>query len=211
MSALSRWWDRVCDRIETALGIPDEAGLRPAARSHQLEGKEGLTIPGLMREPSAVDGWGRGDLVEGSITITDEEAERRKEPASLTDPIIVIKGSSCGPTELPDRLSELVLENFLDGATAETVVRPEDDHVPTEEEHDMGSDKSLNPTWLASVEQRPATCKSCSAAIFWGRTTNGKRVPVDAVPVGGKYISHFATCPNAEKHRVKTKGGGLTP
>ena len=71
-------------------------------------------------------------------------------------------------------------------------------------------------------------CKSCGAAIRWYRTPAGKRMPVDAepasdgnlvilagvvqpiqadlfrgIPSGPRYISHFATCPNARKHRRK--------
>lgn len=74
-------------------------------------------------------------------------------------------------------------------------------------------------------------CRSCEAPIIWTVTTNGKRMPVDVDPVtapaGGftldededppiarfeavdrdrifkpvLYISHFATCPNANMHR----------
>lgn len=39
-------------------------------------------------------------------------------------------------------------------------------------------------------------CRSCAAAIFWIVTAHGKHMPVD--PDG---TSHFATCPNAAKHR----------
>jgi hypothetical protein len=71
-------------------------------------------------------------------------------------------------------------------------------------------------------------CRSCQAEIVWAVTENGKRVPLDAVPaerpsglfklvprvsdptplavsVSGErvYLSHFATCPNAEQHRRK--------
>jgi len=67
-----------------------------------------------------------------------------------------------------------------------------------------------------------ARCSSCGARIVWTRTRNG-RMPVDWIPsdrgnvelrfdghdiearvgaVGpGKYVSHFATCPQASKHR----------
>jgi hypothetical protein len=66
-----------------------------------------------------------------------------------------------------------------------------------------------------------ATCASCGAAIIWTITEAGKRMPVDAVPAGkvtvlvrdphggstpisksrDHYVSHFATCPNAQQHR----------
>ena len=73
-------------------------------------------------------------------------------------------------------------------------------------------------------------CKSCGAEIKWILTQSGKKMPVDAKPVpyradpGGSlslvtmngrvergvldldsdqagYVSHFATCPNANEHR----------
>lgn len=71
------------------------------------------------------------------------------------------------------------------------------------------------------------TCKSCGAPIRWAQTVNGKAIPLDRHPVTGgnivlsrktgkelayvmpdgdetaelRYVSHFATCPNAEEHR----------
>lgn len=42
----------------------------------------------------------------------------------------------------------------------------------------------------------PANCRSCGARVFWIKTVAGKNMPVD--PDG---TSHFATCPNAAKHR----------
>lgn len=61
-------------------------------------------------------------------------------------------------------------------------------------------------------------CKSCKANIMWGKTTNGKAVPLDTKPknvyvlLNGDtnvyslecgYESHFATCPDALKFRKK--------
>jgi len=68
-----------------------------------------------------------------------------------------------------------------------------------------------------------STCHSCHAPIVWAVTTKGKRMPLDDPPstkgtfviVDGiarkpdpagavpflMYTSHFATCPNAERHR----------
>lgn len=68
-------------------------------------------------------------------------------------------------------------------------------------------------------------CRSCAAEITWARTTTGRRIPLDAVPVAGGnielhdgiahvasqavlsidplYVSHFATCPDANEHRAK--------
>ena len=73
------------------------------------------------------------------------------------------------------------------------------------------------------------TCRSCGSAIVWVEMESGKKMPLDAEPVafvgnvltndkatgrvlskeqiavlppGSKlYRSHFATCPNANKHR----------
>ena len=58
-------------------------------------------------------------------------------------------------------------------------------------------------------------CKSCGAPIVWGVTGNDKNVPLDPpekryvfVPGRGllvelveTWLSHFATCPNADQHR----------
>lgn len=74
-----------------------------------------------------------------------------------------------------------------------------------------------------------STCKSCGARIAWVRTENGKNMPVDAEPerrvvvvvravgpdlpdeevarVVDTFKSHFATCPNADRHRTKAKAG----
>jgi len=57
--------------------------------------------------------------------------------------------------------------------------------------------------------RRAANCRSCGASIFWFRTSKDKAMPVDAETVGAddatldlsKHRSHFATCPNAAKHR----------
>lgn len=67
-------------------------------------------------------------------------------------------------------------------------------------------------------------CRSCGAKIIWSVTEAGKRMPVDAEPAGKvtvlvrnpedpatpfskvreHFVSHFATCPNAQSHRKKT-------
>lgn len=59
------------------------------------------------------------------------------------------------------------------------------------------------------IEGRERACRSCSASIIWLRTRAGKKMPVDAATVTGsetmfeygKHVSHFSTCPNANKHR----------
>lgn len=61
-----------------------------------------------------------------------------------------------------------------------------------------------------------AECHSCGAPILWARTTAGKLLPLDRCPRSDGYIlrempdgstlmyvSHFATCHNADKHRRK--------
>ncbi len=65
-----------------------------------------------------------------------------------------------------------------------------------------------------------AKCRSCGAYIVWLKTKAGKTMPVDAdsvddadAPVGAGekplfdanagHVSHFATCPNADKHRKR--------
>lgn len=53
-------------------------------------------------------------------------------------------------------------------------------------------------------------CKSCGAAIVWGKAAAGKAIPLDpavlsVVTEAGEVvrgrISHFATCPDAAQHR----------
>ena len=73
-----------------------------------------------------------------------------------------------------------------------------------------------------------SACRSCGAPIKWARTPKGRRIPLDPDPVpdgnivlrggvahvdgpaaggffddgaGERYVSHFATCPNARSHR----------
>jgi len=55
-----------------------------------------------------------------------------------------------------------------------------------------------------------AECRSCGAPIVWVKTQAKKSMPVDAHTYDAedglafnhkKHVSHFATCPNADKHR----------
>jgi hypothetical protein len=63
-------------------------------------------------------------------------------------------------------------------------------------------------------------CRSCGAELLWVQLASGKRMPLDVgsmeqrfivsgatEPMSGSarrtYLSHFATCPNAEQHRKK--------
>jgi hypothetical protein len=64
-------------------------------------------------------------------------------------------------------------------------------------------------------ERRIRRCSSCNAKIIWFKTEAGRNMPVDADTVEPdddveeldleRHTSHFATCPNADKHR-RTKG-----
>ena len=71
-------------------------------------------------------------------------------------------------------------------------------------------------------------CRSCDAPIEWAITTKGSHIPLDPEPTPAgnlvlidgiarhptlgedvpylQYISHFVTCPDAERFRRKTKG-----
>jgi hypothetical protein len=57
-------------------------------------------------------------------------------------------------------------------------------------------------------------CKSCGAEIIWAKTAKGKKMPFDAIPkkvwvvthlgdafLSDSYTPHWATCPDANKHR----------
>ena len=61
----------------------------------------------------------------------------------------------------------------------------------------------------AAHEARIRRCRSCNAPIIWFKTAEGRNMPVDADTVEAgdtemdltRHKSHFATCPNADKHR----------
>lgn len=54
-------------------------------------------------------------------------------------------------------------------------------------------------------------CRSCRKLVVWFNTPKGKKMPVDAETTQpndradqldlARHTSHFATCPDAEKHR----------
>lgn len=68
-----------------------------------------------------------------------------------------------------------------------------------------------------------SACRSCNATIRWERTAAGKPIPLDPEPrpdgnlcirddgrvvsdhgfpaSAPRYVTHFATCPNANQHR----------
>ena len=76
----------------------------------------------------------------------------------------------------------------------------------------------------AHLADRVHACRSCGAPIMWAMTGRGKTMPVDAAPSDGgnvtltldggtlravvsagdaglAHLSHFVSCPKAEKHR----------
>ena len=61
------------------------------------------------------------------------------------------------------------------------------------------------PVWLASIDKRGTRCTTCGAACYWGRTNTGSKMLLDADLVDGRFVSHFATCPDADKHRKRTR------
>lgn len=68
-------------------------------------------------------------------------------------------------------------------------------------------------------------CASCMTPVIWATTSHGKAIPLDTqartdgnitldvdgvahfnARGGGKYVSHFSTCPNAKQHRKSRPG-----
>lgn len=64
---------------------------------------------------------------------------------------------------------------------------------------------------IAKAHPFQVPCGSCKAPVVWFYTKTGKRMPVDASSTRPsdaahqldltRHISHFATCPDAAKHR----------
>jgi hypothetical protein len=74
-----------------------------------------------------------------------------------------------------------------------------------------------------------SACRSCGQEIIWATTPKGRYIPIDPEPdpkghlvladtskgavlarvdrpddpVGVRYVSHFATCPHADRHRKR--------
>jgi hypothetical protein len=42
-------------------------------------------------------------------------------------------------------------------------------------------------------------CRSCGAAVWWGRTAAGKPNPFDVVEGRRTAVTHFSTCPQARQ------------
>lgn len=54
-------------------------------------------------------------------------------------------------------------------------------------------------------------CRACGASIHWLKTSTGRTMPVDSATVveadthfeSPRHVSHFATCPEADRFRKK--------
>lgn len=69
----------------------------------------------------------------------------------------------------------------------------------------LGNDVPLKGGATVRLTGKTRTCK-CGATFEWAETEKKKWIPV--VKYNGYYISHFSTCPDANKHRkAKPKGG----
>ena len=66
-----------------------------------------------------------------------------------------------------------------------------------DEEHEGGNYVMANYKDKIDLS-KPRKCKSCLATIYWIKTHAGKAMPVD--PDG---LSHYGTCPDADKWRKK--------
>lgn len=96
-----------------------------------------------------------------------------------------------------------------------TMLSPNRDHCPT---HAMpGEGSSKEPfTWPATIEQlttegyerdptaTPRPCRLCGKQIEFWLTRNAKPAPLE-LQLDGRFISHFATCPYADKFRKGAK------
>ena len=52
------------------------------------------------------------------------------------------------------------------------------------------------------VIAKPAKCSRCGQEMVWSITSTGKKMPITK-DKDGKWISHFADCPFANKFRKK--------
>ena len=54
----------------------------------------------------------------------------------------------------------------------------------------------------SDFDKRRPECRSCGDPILWATTDKDRRNPLNPEPDDqGIYTSHFATCPNAGRHR----------
>jgi hypothetical protein len=62
---------------------------------------------------------------------------------------------------------------------------------------------------MTDIPHNPTHCRSCGAEIVWLRTKAGRLIPVNAATAletdtefdHNRHVSHFATCPQANKWR----------
>lgn len=66
----------------------------------------------------------------------------------------------------------------------------------------------------AGLELPTDKCRACGAAIVWLKSSGNRNVPVDAATVRGRperfdgregHVSHFTTCPDADKFRGRRR------
>lgn len=72
----------------------------------------------------------------------------------------------------------------------------------------MKVDTTRFPNWLASMDPKEVPCRGCGRLVVWGVTRAGKKIVIDIPKDDGEissevYVSHWATCPEAEKFRKK--------
>lgn len=79
----------------------------------------------------------------------------------------------------------------------------------------LGPDPGKTTSEAEKAARDPAECRSCGEPIYWIETSAGKRMPVnrgretrvcwiDGVwRTVGAYVSHFATCKQADQWRKK--------
>jgi hypothetical protein len=80
---------------------------------------------------------------------------------------------------------------------AEEIATPETDTFNA-----SSPQEGKGPRYTIPTHARPTNCTSCGAEIFWTLTAEKKKVPVNS-----DGYSHFTTCPNANEHSHKNKGG----
>jgi hypothetical protein len=76
---------------------------------------------------------------------------------------------------------------------------------------DMSEQRTIDQEVIRRKHPFTRQCTSCGADIVWFRTSSGKRMPVDEATTKPndaehmldlkRHISHFATCPEADKWR----------
>jgi len=62
------------------------------------------------------------------------------------------------------------------------------------------TDQDYWPPWLIELSDERSTCKYCNSTIRWGKTKNGKNVPMDLAPNARNQLeSHFGSCPERKR------------